>query len=248
MSSCAVASAEATSTFTPVPVTRRALIHEGPVIDIRVAKDADAGEYWTLVDEQRLPFLRFSRGIPGHHMKLFVHTESDVRNRTIRARVKLLSKELADGREYYYIDLIPVGKDVPATHRLGFLPAGTVSRDMHPAWLIFDTPYPVQAQVVFAEPDAKFPQQAPKHAGPDAVVYSTQSIQHVRLCEAPAGIQKPPRELPHKGVQVAGDGQLKRLFDQGWEVLEEDGKTVTLTRTNGKGEQKTMIHHRPKKH
>lgn len=196
MSSLDVAVEPATSAVPRVPVIAREFVFSGPIIEVRVAADARAGVYEH--EELTIPYLQFPRAIPNGRVNLFIHTDQDLRRRTITAQAEVYMKRLADGREYFYLDLKPV--DAAATHRLGILPAGAISSADHPDWKVIETTGPVKALIVFADPEAKFPSPPPM----ERVAERSPYLRHA----APA--PKPAAERPAPAKEAAAPKRSER--------------------------------------
>jgi len=152
MSSIAAAH-EAASPRTAAAVISRTVIHSGPVVKIKVPADATEGSY--LGQKKRVPFLQFSRTLPGGVVNLFVHTGAlHLRGTTILAKATVMKKVLDDGREFLYVDLAPLPPTAKVTHRLAFMP------DVVGSWhgkdhVTFGTPKPIIGRIIFAPPNAK---------------------------------------------------------------------------------------------
>jgi hypothetical protein len=145
--------AQAASARVPVPVTSREILYSGAIVKVKVPIGAANGTYPE--GDKNIPFLHFSYTIRGGRVNVFVHTDnSALRGRTITAEVSVLKKMLGDGREYLYIDLLPVASDTPVTHRLAVMSdiVGSWSNDDH---LMFATPEPLFGLIIFVPPGAK---------------------------------------------------------------------------------------------
>lgn len=208
--------AQAASAYVPVPVIARETLHTGSIVKMKVPIGATEGTYPN--GDEEVPFLQFSHTVRGGRVNFFVHTsDSALLGKTITASASVLKKTFEDGREYLYVDLVPV-TDMPVTHRLA------VMNDVDGSWdnddhLIFRTPEPLSGVIIFAPPDAKV---------------------------IPAGeIVQMPAPVPAR-ASATGDSQLDRLLADGWAIDSEDSLQVILFRMKG-DLRKTMIHYRPKK-
>ncbi|HYF29473.1 MAG TPA: hypothetical protein VEA36_03875 [Candidatus Paceibacterota bacterium] len=227
MSSIGVA-APATSAIVPaVPVVARNVIRDaGDIVSVRIPADARQGCYEG--DGLVIPYFRYSPTVPGGCVHCFVHTDDEsLRGRSLRAQATIMEKVLADGRRYYYVDLLPVQAEVPPTHRLVITGCALVEDG-----LIFATPAPIYGMIMLTAPSAKlieFPRLPGRKPEP----------------KAKARKPEPVRKLEAKAAQPK-DTQLDRLLSQGWEIKVDWGDRVVLTKLK-KGEEVEMTHHRPKK-
>ncbi len=201
-----------------VPGIVRETLHTGPIVRMKVPAGANGGSY--VKDDEEIPFLQFCQNIRGGVVNFFVHT-SDCRllGKVVTATASVLQKTLQDGRQYLYVDLVPIADDTPVTHRLA------VMNDIDGSWnnedhLVFPTPEPLAGIIIFAPPGAKV---------------------------VPAGtIAQKPVPIQAKAPSASDDTQLDRLLADGWEVDSEDSSRVRLFKMK-RGTRRTMIHHRPRK-
>ncbi len=138
----------ASTSNVPVPVITREVLYEGAIVKTKVPADARFGSY-TKGDEKVL-FVQFCYNIRGGVVNIFVHTDDyTVRGKKIVASAAILKKILEDGREYLYVDLVPVVGDTQVTHRLAVM--GKIDNswggDGH---LIFKTPAPLEGFIILA--------------------------------------------------------------------------------------------------
>jgi hypothetical protein len=102
--------ATAASAHVPAQVIKRETLHTGSIVRIRVSVDASDGSYPN--GDEEIPFLQFCRSIRGGRVNFFVHTKDfAVRGKKITALASVHKKTLDDGREYLYVDLVPVNDD-----------------------------------------------------------------------------------------------------------------------------------------
>ncbi len=145
--------AQAASAHVPVPVIAREMLHSGAIVEMRIPVGATEGTYPN--GNEEIPFLQFCHNIRGGRVNFFVHTSDDaLRGKTITASATVLKKTLEDGRQYLYVDLVPVAEDTPATHRLAVMNKndGSWSGD---GYLTFETPAPLSGLIIFTPPEVK---------------------------------------------------------------------------------------------
>lgn len=209
--------AHAASAYVPIPVVARETLHMGSIVKMKVPIGATDGTYPN--GDEMIPFLQFCHNIRGGRVNFFVHTsDSALLGKTITASASVLKKTLEDGREFLYVDLVPVSDDTPITHRLAVMSNidGSWNSEDH---LIFQTPQPLDGIIIFAPPGAKV---------------------------VPAGtVVQMPAPASAKAPSITGDSQLDRLLSNGWAIDSQDSLQVNLFRMKG-DVRKTMVHYRPK--
>lgn len=130
----------------------RHTVHVGPLVRIAIPDGATSGSYPTGNGDERVPYLQFSRTVPGGLVNMFVAGgDLSLRGKTITAQATVMMKELDDGRTYMYVDFVPAADDTHATHRLLVMPRDQSEWDPN-IHTVIETPEPVRGVIVFGPP------------------------------------------------------------------------------------------------
>lgn len=155
--------AVAASTEQRPSVVSRETLWSGGIVAIRIPASVTPGSYPK--DGKDIPFLQFSRCVRGGCVNLFVHTDDMSLRGPIVAGVSVMKKTLSDGREYLYVDLVPVENDVAVTHFLDIVSRG--EREPSPDDPVFETLGHIDGLVILTPPKAPKPPKPrkPKSTG-----------------------------------------------------------------------------------
>lgn len=151
--------AQAASAEPVHPVADRETLWTGGIVTMKVPPAANMGCYPKDGDE--VPYLQFPRYVRGGVVNVFVHTDNAaLRGTTITAGASIMKKTMIDGREYLYVDLVPVDNDVAPTHFLDVVSRG--EREPGPDDLCFETLGTVDGLVILSAPKPPKPRKPPK--------------------------------------------------------------------------------------
>lgn len=220
-----VDAADAASTTRSTTVTNRVCLWSDGIVRTRIPQSAKIGAYEN--GDTCILFLMFPLNVQGGRVNCFAHINTHLSRDAlasktiITAQLHVMKKTLEDGREYLYLDFIPVESSTPVTHKVV-----TASRagqyQLKPDWVVFETPPPLSSWVVITPPGVKV-------GGPSN-----------------GEVVVPKSKTPAKAaVASTGDPVLDRLTQQeGWSIVGETERTITLSKWKG-GVRKFLDH--PKK-
>ena len=204
-------------------VLDRPLLHSGAIVSYQLPKNTRLSSI-SLDDGSSLEFIQFATNLPGGVVNIFVHSNDlALSGMTIRARVEIREKRLANDRSFLYVDLYPVDMAEAPTHKLVVL-SREFSRQDH--WVVFDTPGSIRGFIALIEPEEKLVPPATKYRDSKVPVVSKQR-------RAPGSTQQ-------------SDTQLDRLLGEGWAIASEEGNYVHLEMVGKDGELKKLTHFRKK--
>lgn len=146
----------AVSAERPAVINREALWDTGAIVRIKVPTGAKRASF--VGKTGTLFYYLFDQSVKNGGVRCHVHLKGEdspeLRGKELTAKVTLWKKTMSDGRQYLYVDFVPIADSAKATHRLAIVPQSSdvAATD---GWTIFETPKPLQGAVIFAPPDAK---------------------------------------------------------------------------------------------
>lgn len=186
-------------------VRREVVWATGAVVKVTIPQKANAGSY--LAGKIDVPYIQFPRNVRGGVVNLFVHSDEELYGKTITAAAAVMRRVLDDGREYFYIDLLPLAKDTPVTHRLSVVSNEERFGD-ETDWTMFQTPN-MDGLIIFSPPEAK--------------VYTVNNVEPIRPAAPSTGDSQLDR-LIQQGWQIEQDYTDQVLLSR-----EKKGEKVTMT-------------------
>lgn len=210
-------------------VTKRTMLREGDVVEIKVPKGAQM--ITTEFDDKTITYALFHRTVRGGKIAFHVRGDNPEQhlNKRLRVKAEIWCKKMSDGQEYLYVDLYPT-TDQEATKKLlvqQFQPAS-----IHPdGWLIFK------------------PAVRSKMHGAICLIPPEQEVVDRVGTFVPAPVESTPSSSGPRSscAQDDDDPQLSRLLQDGWQIINERDDEVDLGRTDKRGDYKTMTQPRQKK-
>lgn len=148
---------------TPVEVISLISHWSGGVASIRVpVEKIRTGSFTENGVEQT--YIQFARPIKGNGergdlINLFVHGKKPEQycGKTVVAEIEIMHKLLADGREYYHIDLHLAPEDTQVTDRLVIVHVDDLPAEIPKGWVVLRTPPPVNGAIILMPPGTKMP-------------------------------------------------------------------------------------------
>jgi hypothetical protein len=122
---------------TKAAVVSRKILHDGvvlgTVIEINVPLKAKQLRFPGQNEEIGGTYLHFNYPVKGGIVNFHIKTDQEFQGQTVRAYLQIVQKTMDDGREFLYVDLIPV--DLPVTRKLHVL--GT-EHESRAGWFVYD--------------------------------------------------------------------------------------------------------------
>ncbi len=143
---------------TRAAVTERVCLWSGGIVRTRIPQGAKIGAYED--GETCILFLMFPLTVRGGRVNCFAHinthlSQDALASKTIiTAQLHVMKKTLEDGREYLYLDFIPVESSTPVTHRV--VTESSIDGSILPGdSVVFETPPPLNGRIIILPPRMK---------------------------------------------------------------------------------------------